>query len=274
MDKAREKGRGLDALFLTEKDELCLTAKFVDAFPGLRFVERDYWKDHSKGRWHYPKRPEQPLKYYSGLADAQQAGILTLWIEPDGWQPDWYSSQKLYPGADDHPEDAGQPIRYFLRNPPQLQIDYHGGSYGKNRIANGWLIENFNRDPVPPVIALRGGAMTATFAEGDTEKKRFIDKAFRIVKKFATNELVAVNPYTNRFLGPPMKGGWQWAGPDAIAWCRLSPHHLLGGDSRPADEYDPEYLEELDEEELWRARWRMGWLDTNFPIGRTGDGNT
>lgn len=264
----KKRSRAFHSLCLTEKDERDLDALLHEAFPSLRTIREHYWKRYDGGKTVYPKRPGEPLEYVSGLPAVRDGGIrsVNVWNEPDGWAPEWYPSRSQLPLDHPDPESDDAPIRYFIGNEPRQKLRYHAAGYKMNGIATGWLVENFNRHPVPPVIVLEGAFLVAQYADGDTETIRFLDKVWRIVKKFATNKLVRVNPYTNHFLRPPEKGVWTWAGPDAIDWCRLSPHHLLGSNYRPADEYHPDLLEELDEDEEWRARWRKGWPGVSFPL--------
>lgn len=270
----RMRSRAFHSLCLTEKDERDLDGLLRAAFPRLRTIKDVYWERHEDGDRVYPDRPDEPLEYVSGLPAVRDCGDPTvkLWNEPEGWEPEWYPSRALDPYLHRYGSHHDCPIRYYIGNEPKQQFRYDAGGYQMNGIVSGWLIENFNRFPVPPVIVLKSGYLSAVHEEGDIETKRFLDKVWRIIKKFATNKLIFANPYTNRFPRPPEKGVWTWAGPDAIDWCRLSPHHFLSGDYRPADEYDPDMLEELEEDELWRARWRMGWPDAKYPIVPTEDG--
>ena len=265
-------------LCLVPEDERETSRALEAAFPGLRYLTHEYWKEPDGPPYRDQRPPNFKIHYREGLDDAREM-CLYIWIEPESWKPEWTG-----------PNDNGI---WYVNNQPGLWFQYQRGmvtpympnyvnfkpglttdeifmtvkvdpadlpvrgiqSYfygGSNDKMYGHAIRPEARYEGPIVMAegyenLGHGRIWASWMPEDIEQKQFIDKVCRIFRKHTTNFLVEVDLRTGSPFGPPIKGGMLWAGKHALEWARAKPHRFIRGSFKPADWYD-DWLAKQDEE--------------------------
>ncbi|MCP5372435.1 MAG: hypothetical protein H6907_11950 [Hyphomicrobiales bacterium] len=141
-----------------------------------------------------------------GVADGD---TFTAWIEPEGWDPFW-----LGPNERDH---------HWIVNEPELSFNLRtcGARQAATRADEGALELCVER-------------IEASYYLDQPEKKRFLDKVWRILAKMTTNKLLRVHWETREPLAPEPDTEHCWAGPDAIRWALEHPLRTFDEDLRPA----------------------------------------
>ena len=213
-------------------DEDDFSAALRAEFPNIRFVRRDYWeRRRADGKALPMEPPELELKYFNSLSCAEEI-YYTAWLEPDGWEPEWYE-HVLADGPLLDVTGRLWPWIYLLRNEPTLQFEFH-----TSRIFE---------EPYPKVLApelaaplmsyVAGGGISGVYLRDDVEHKRFLGRVWRILNRLTTNRLMLYNMRTRKPVEPrePEKGLDVWAGHHAVAWCRANADRYVDHRYRPSE---------------------------------------
>jgi hypothetical protein len=202
------------AIAMTRKDCDDFSRLLLETFPNIRFLSRDYWeyfKDNTR-KWVYLAPPNLRVPYLSSLA-ADEARLFRIWLEPDGWQPEWEQRRAFASIRTDGP------IFYSIMNEPRLSFYFDRSIFP------------------PPTATLREGRIWAVYDKTDKEHIALVRKVYRLSEKVTSNWLIGVHPDGSKWWGP--KRDSIWAGHDALEWCRADPRRCLGVNRRPPLDTDP-----------------------------------
>lgn len=229
--------RVLDFLVLTRADKRALTRLFLETWPDMRFVPKDYMSTSDRSR--FLRKDELDLRYLESL-DVPKQDWIKGWREPAGWTPSWKEHVSFEPPTYSGPR---RPDCYRISNDPEFQFDYCSLPAYWRLPHPGFVEAPENRGrKVYKIRNLDGGRLLARYEDGNAEQKRFADKVVRLTKGMCSNAVVAMDPIRRLFRHPPFKGERIWLGPDAIRWLMEKPNRYAEGCFRPADEYDPSRL--------------------------------
>jgi len=204
-------------------------AALRDAFPRIRFIDRDYhrhWIENVYREVPGSKHPElvssrmrpphgDPMPYLQNLA----AGTPTMvvgWVEPPNWKPEW----------------SARPLRenlYLLLNSPDLHFNLFPSRYHVLGPKGAWRVL---KQPPNSLAAdercyLADGNLDGPYLFYEEEQKEFLRHVWRIMRRVTTRNLWHVddNPLIS---GRRCTADTIRAGHDAAEWTRKDPRHLLG----------------------------------------------
>lgn len=212
---------------VTPTDAERFSRMLVSAFPSIRFTRKrageytlhELNPDLTLKRLEtlYFKPPHLHVPYVDSMG-VPDCGDFTAWVEPEDWQPSWGG-----PGHLDF---------YWIENKPELAFDLRtSGAYPSvTRADEGALHLSIHR-------------IEASYYPDQPDKKRFLDKVWRILAKMTTNKLLRVDRETREPLEYQAGSELCWAGPDAIRWALEHPLRTFGEDIRPAGPLEVPELE-------------------------------
>ena len=184
----------------SERDERAFSRALVEKFPGLRFLEYDYWNiEPDEGRIRKRGPDELEIAYCNSLADGF---IMRGWVEPDGWKPVWRGPNRR--------------CIYTIVNEPRLLFRYVSGG-----------------TPIPgPKTRFRGGSLDGGYRRGDKEQLRFLNAVIRLSGKFASNTHDFHVSHEDRW----NRDQWSmlWIGHDLLRWASEDESRWIDGNVRPA----------------------------------------
>jgi len=203
---------------LTPTDADRFSRMLKRAFPSIRFHRKNYYRCFLQ-----ELNPDLTLKDLQTIhADPSNLHIpyvesmgtsdgdnFTAWIEPDDWEPFW----------------LGPNLRgiHWVVNKPELQFHLRtSDAHEADSRANEGALE----------LGVR--RIEASYYPDQPDKKRFLDKVWRILAKMTTNKLLRVDRETRDPVEYQGGSEYCWAGPDAIRWALEHPLRTFGDDIRPA----------------------------------------
>ncbi|MCP5367167.1 MAG: hypothetical protein H6907_11935 [Hyphomicrobiales bacterium] len=207
---------------LTPSDGDLLSKFLIRAFPNIRFHRREYYEytlndldyDLVLRDIHHVRADPSNLEIpYVESMGVRNGSHFVVWIEPPGWEPLWLG-----------PNEWGI---HSIVNKPELSFAINT-SYARD--ARSRSNEGAKK--------LEIQRAEANYFPDQLEKKRFLDKVWRILAKLTTNQLLRVDRVTREPLSPEPRSQYCWAGPDAIRWALEHPLRTFGEDLRPAGPLD------------------------------------
>lgn len=220
-------------------------AKWLEAWKwGVIEATHLEFNRHAYKRWFPPvvmRHPgDEPLIYRKSITYPWDSSFL-MWIEPEGWKPEWEISYIFHNGL----------CTYRLANRPRFWCEF------KRSYFNIWSIypesykahdpDWFNRREKwrPPSLPdddhpvhLTEGSLWSSWRRGDKECQSFARKIFRIAGKYVTCDFREVDRQT---LLPLYKGSVHAtiyrAGHHAMKWAAARRHNYIFGYLKPPD-YD------------------------------------
>jgi hypothetical protein len=135
----------------------------------------------------------------------------------------------------------------------------------------GWRAANWAWDPP----TLEHGCMDSSYYRDDDIARKFVNRAWRILARVATNRVKGGHPVGNILEGRTMvrmadeSGGMTWCGHQALAWCREGgERRMLDGNTQPCDDWeipkDPWYqdlVRRAMDTDGWHAKTLSGWRE-------------
>jgi hypothetical protein len=198
---------GFDHCLLAE-DEADVEVRLRAKFPNIRFVQYEYWQDEeiwlAEQRKVFRQPPDLFVPYLPSLAAEDGRHATRIWLEPEGWEPDW----QIWPESGD---DESRPLNRLFNMPPSFRLLH-------TRPRNG---------------DLRHSSIDATILRGDKAHLSFVQAAARIFKRNAVTQYDVVYDDTGkvRFANQRVT---MWTGQAAQAWCAADPVRRIDHCLRPA----------------------------------------
>lgn len=184
-------------LFMMPADVAAFSDALKAAFPDIRFISREYWRQYSDAKrcradgresdrrhklglprlpfnWHMRDPTREPLRYWDSLADPSERFYIA-WIEPPGWKPVWTP-----------PHTDG--VRY-VANAPRLWFDLHHGHFE-------WPRDTYNHYSEPEHINAReslllaGNTFEVRWHPGDGEAEAFGKKVYNILRRLTVSRFL------------------------------------------------------------------------------------
>ncbi len=183
---------------MTMVDEAAFTRVLIEAFPGIKFIDGQPWRN-SAVPWRDSINSCEDLLVY---------GILP---EP-GWQP-------------------------IVRKGPHgmYSVSRPRRNFQFNRSIWDWTLpEGANWAWDPPILTV--GRILSTYYRDDAEDKFFVNKLFRLLRKVTVNAFRVEFPHLGAVYGEAT-GYDYWAGHDALRWCSEAPARMLDGKFRSHSEW-------------------------------------
>jgi hypothetical protein len=188
-----------------DSDNDVLLAEWRRAFPSLRVLPEGisgFSVDLPLGA--FQDGMQFALPYRDSLNSPGDHSF-SLWIEPDGWLPEW---QKVvgYESVCDV---------VSLRNKPRLSFRY------RRSVVDPWTRSS-----------IRGGQLHASYPASDREVVRFLDKVWRIGSSHLSNVHDVFAPNMEE---PPRRSVKTvvWSGFHVRTWCTEQPDRRIDGNLRP-----------------------------------------
>jgi hypothetical protein len=179
---------------MTARDQAAFSAAVKIAYPDLVFGQM---------------RPDRALRYFDSmeLVDNTRLSESTgyAWRQPPGWEPDW---ALRYP---DIPE-----IGYVVANLPDSHFFFHSTTdkYVKD-LGNGRKRHSYKLSTV-----------FAVYDHLDPDTRRFIEKIYRLLRKFTTNKFLVIEPDSGRIVRQD-SDYFRSAGHDVLLSCRKHKDHFV-----------------------------------------------
>jgi hypothetical protein len=145
---------------------------------------------------------------YPSITDAD--GDVAIGLRAPDWKPAFKRYRKKTPTG----------WTYRLRKWPHSYFEFHRAYVGEIDLSK----ITDDKGVIKPVDFrgrrfTREGEMQGYYKPGDSDKKRFLDKAFRIAANFMTNAFEIYDLKTGKYIETFTKCV-TWAGPDVIRLCR------------------------------------------------------
>ncbi len=206
----KKRWRGRSGL-VSDEDTVDLTAALQARFPQIRFTHYDYWKGQPK-HLSDDELQELTVPYRDSLSSASWGyPMLRVWLEPEGWRPEWAPSNY-------------DPI-YAIQNQPPLTFTWCASRLG----AGSW----FNN---VDYSCLKLGEVWAHIAEGDKEHITFVNKVWWLIAGLSTNKTpCCVHDLAKEEIRGPFVANQIWIGHKALEWVRQDPARCFVHRHRPAD---------------------------------------
>lgn len=204
MDTPRWRKRGKNVA-LTRIDEAAYSLLLKEAFPGIVFV--GYWP------------PGNP-----GDTDRE---LTTEWLDAHGrdslHEIDDYTVRVFIPSCRWRPLPLVIDGYSYNLSGPYLSFRYCRGRWNWRTYRGAKLAYD------PPTLDF--GDINTSYLTDEPENKAFYEKALRIVRKVATNQVRSELPHSGHVYGEGR--GQYWVGHDAYRWCSESPTRMIAGIARP-----------------------------------------
>jgi len=200
------------------------------AYPGIRFLKRDYLRHWEECVYRDPLPGEKwpalvssrmrpphgdPMPYLPSLSD-HGGNIVLAWVEPSGWRPQW----------------SDRPLRsdnYLILNKPDLRFHFRPSQYcvvGLERRTT-WMLHPPSSLEYEEFCMMTDGDLDGPYLFYEEEQIEFLNGVWRIMRRLTTNDLASVDPRTlHSFARVRLES--QRAGHDAAEWTRQDRRHLLG----------------------------------------------
>lgn len=179
-------------------------------YPGLRLladIEHIDWDTSRRtGKKTFFQPPHCHLEYLKA-PPLRQHSLCLLWVEEDGWTPEW----QMWPEQWD---ELGKPL-YRVGNKPELWLRLELGPIG--------FYDPHN---------LHEGRVSAWYDRNDPDQRLFVGRAWRQLDKLATQHLDRVDEVSGALIRSDNSIGL-WAGWHALEWCRQDPRRRLDFQFRP-----------------------------------------
>jgi hypothetical protein len=191
IPRARKRGR---EFFLTKRDLAAFSSALRQAYPDIVFGHM---------------REDRTLRYFDSM---EMPGFATTvdghghaWRCPAGWEPDWA------------PRWNGRPdLGYVIANFPDSHFFFRG------EVGMGYHHTGAGRKVHVPFLS----TVAAVYDQLDPDTRRFIDKVYRLLRKFTTNKFLEIEPDSGRVVRP-WSDHFHSAGHDVLYNCRKHDDHFV-----------------------------------------------